>query len=129
MSGINVWAAYAAALSSFALCGLWYSPVLFGAAWNRANGSTPHQGHPARVFGLSFVFALVAAVAFAVWLGPEPDFAFAVKQGLLVGLCFVTASFGINYQFAARSTTLWLIEGGYHVVQFLLFGVVHGLWH
>ena len=41
----------------------------------------------------------------------------------------VAASFGINYQFANRSLTLWLIDGGYHTVQFLLFGLVLGLWH
>jgi hypothetical protein len=35
---------------------------------------------------------------------------------------------GINYQFAQRSLRLWLIDGGYHLVQFLLFGLVLGLW-
>lgn len=32
-------------------------------------------------------------------------------------------------QFANRTTTLWLIDGGYHVVQFLIYGLVFGLWH
>jgi Protein of unknown function (DUF1761) len=129
MPDINLWAVLLAALSSFALGGLWYSPALFGAAWNRANGSTPQHGHPARVFGLSFVFALIAAFAFAAWLGPDPALATALRLGLIVGLCFVGASFGINYQFAARSTVLLLIDGGYHTAQFLLFGLVLGLWH
>jgi hypothetical protein len=129
MPDINLWAVLLAALSSFALGGLWYSPALFGGAWNRANGSTPHHGHPARVFGLSFVFALIAAFAFAAWLGPDPVLPAALRSGLIVGLCFVGASFGINYQFAARSTLLLLIDGGYHTAQFLLFGLVLGLWH
>jgi hypothetical protein len=129
MPEVNVWAIVVAALSSFALGGLWYSPVLFGGLWNRANGSTPQQRHPARVFGLSFVFALIAAFAFAVWLGPAPPLPMALRHGLIVGACFVMASFGINYQFAGRSTVLLLIDGGYHVMQFLLFGLVLGLWH
>jgi hypothetical protein len=37
--------------------------------------------------------------------------------------------FGINYQFADRKPALWLIDGGYHTVQFVLFGLVLGLWH
>jgi hypothetical protein len=27
-----------------------------------------------------------------------------------------------------RSLKLWLIDGGYHTVQFILFGLVLGLW-
>ena len=52
----------------------------------------------------------------------------ALCQGLLVGAGFVAMSFGINYQFANRSTTLWLIDGGYHTVQFAIYGLILGLW-
>jgi hypothetical protein len=37
-------------------------------------------------------------------------------------------SFGINYQFAGNRTTLWAIDGGYHTVQFVLYGLIIGLW-
>ena len=128
MEGISILAVLVAAASAFAVGGLWYSPALFGKLWNRENGGQPQQGHPAKVFGVSFVMALIAATAFAVWLGPDPELGAAVRQGLLVGLCFVATSYGINYQFAQRSTLLWAIDGGYHVAQFVLFGVVLGLW-
>ena len=52
----------------------------------------------------------------------------AAAQGLLVGAGLVAASFGINYQFANRSTVMWLIDGGYHTVQFVIYGLVIGLW-
>jgi hypothetical protein len=39
-----------------------------------------------------------------------------------------SASFGINYQFANRGATLWLIDGGYHTLQFLIYGLILGLW-
>jgi hypothetical protein len=132
MSGINILAVVVAAVSSFALGGLWYSPKMFGNAWNRENGANPKEpgaSHPARVFGISFVFCLVAAFAFAFLLGPAPSIELAASRGLLVGLCFVATSLGINYQFANRSTLLWVIDGGYHTIQFLLFGVILGLWH
>ena len=130
MADVNLWAVLVAAASSFALGGLWYSPALFGKLWNRENGSQEQkqQGHPARVFGVSFVLALIAALAFAVWLGADPELRTALVQGLVAGLCFVATSFGINYQFAQRSTLLWAIDGGYHVAQFVLFGLVLGLW-
>jgi hypothetical protein len=49
-------------------------------------------------------------------------------MGLLIGLCFVAASFGVNYQFANRSLKAWLIDGGYHALQFAAFGLVLGAW-
>jgi len=126
---MNIFAVLVAAVTSFILGGLWYSPALFGRAWNRENGSQPQTGHPAKVFGVSFVFALVGALAFAYWLGPEPPLSKALEAGLLAGFGIAATSFGMNYQFAQRSFKLWLIDGGYHTAQFTLFGLVIGLWH
>ena len=126
---MNVWAVLLAAVSSFLLGGLWYSPVMFGGAWVRENGGQMQRGHPAKVFGVSFLFSLVAAACFAIWLGPAPLLADALKAGAIVGIGFVAASFGINYQFAQRTFKLWLIDAGYHALEFLLFALVLGLWH
>ncbi len=129
MSEINLMAVILAAVSSFILGGMWYSPALFGKPWARLSGAPEQPGHPARVFGVSFAFSLVAALAFAVMLGPAPDLLDALVRGLVVGACLVAACFGINYQFADRPMALWMIDGGYHTVQFGLIGLVLGLWH
>ena len=143
MLDVNWAAVAAAAVSSFLLGGLWYSRKVFGMAWGKAAGlvddagnvigmapgETPAHPHAPRVFAVSLVFSFVAAAAFAWWLGPNPPLGDAVVRGLVVGACFVAASFGINYQFADRRTLLWLIDGGYHTAQFALYGVVLGLWH
>lgn len=126
---MNIWAVVLAAVSSFLLGGLWYSPALFGRAWNTANGGPKQPGHPAKVFGVSFAFSLLAAVCFALWVGPAPSIEASLKAGALAGFGFVAASFGINYQFAQRPFVLWLIDGGYHTIQFMLFGLIIGLWH
>ena len=123
---MNVWIVLLAAASSFVVGGLWYSPALFGRAWNAENGGVASRGHPARVFGVSFAFSLVAAACFSALVGRAPGLGAAVGTGALVGLGLVAASFGINYQFAQRTFKLWLIDGGYHTVQFLLFGVIFG---
>lgn len=132
MNDVNLWAVFTAALSSFLLGGLWYSRALFGAMWHRearrGEEKKEGSGHPARVFGISFLFALIAAFAFAVWLGPQPELRTALIQGLVAGSCIVATSFGINYQFASRSVLMWLIDGGYHTVQFVLFALVLALW-
>lgn len=130
MYQVNYIAVLVAAVSTFMLGGLWYSKILFGPAWQRNAGDMrkPGDAHPARVFGLSFLFAVLAALAYALLVPPAPDAGIALKQGLLVGAGIVTASFGINYQFANRSTVLWLIDGGYHAAQFAIFGLILGLW-
>ena len=120
-----------ATASAFVLGGIWYGP-LFKNAWCRENGTDPDAppaGHPARIFGIAILSALVAAGAFAVYLGPAPALPVALQAGALVGLGWVATSFGINYAFAGRSLKLWLIDGGYHVLQFALYGLILGLSH
>lgn len=125
---MNMWVALLAAVSSFVIGGLWYSPMLFGKAWNAENGSPAAPGHPGKVFGVSFVFSLAAAACFGYLAGPAPGLARAMELGVITGLGLVATSFGINYQFAQRTFRLWMIDGGYHVAQFLLFGLIFGLW-
>ena len=127
---VNLLAVIAAATSSFLLGGLWYSPLLFLKRWHAAMGRREEDsGHPAKVFGLSFLFAVIAAYVFALLLGPNPVLSEAWKAGLLVGLGFVAMSFGINYQFANRPLSALFIDGGYHTIQFMLYGLILGAWH
>ena len=130
MPALNWFGILVAAVSAFMLGGLWYGP-LFKTAWCREAGVDPDAApkHPARVFGTAFVASLVAAAAFAWYLGPAPGLQHAVLSGLWIGLAFVATSFGINYAFAQRSFQLWLIDSGYHTLQFVLYGLILGLWH
>lgn len=131
MLEVNLGAVVVAASSSFLLGGVWYSQALFCNTWIREAGRAdqPKQRHKAMVFALSFALSLIAAFVFAMFLGPRPALGFAVGAGAAAGACWVAASFGINYLFGGRSFKLWLIDGGYHTLQFTLFGLVLGLWH
>ena len=131
MIEINLWAACLAAVASFAFGALWYSPLMFLNSWAQQTGVDPTEpvNHPARVYGLSFVFTLVAALALAYLLGPAPALSSAVATGAGVGLCLVAMSLGINYQFAGHGLTLWSIDSGFHIFRFALMGLILGLWH
>lgn len=131
MPEFNIWAVLVAALSGFVLGGLWYSPVLFGKAWQRETGlsdETLARGNLALIFGLAFVLCLVASLVFAMFLGPRPSLALGLGAGFSAGLCWVSASFGINYLFERKSLKLFLINAGYHTLQFTLIGLVLALW-
>lgn len=127
---LNWLAILAAAVSAFMLGGLWYGP-LFKNVWCREAGIDPdaQPKHPARVFGIAFACSLFSAFAFAWFVGPRPETHLAVYAGAMIGVAWVAMSFGINYAFAQRSLKLWLIDGGYHTLQFALYGLILGLWH
>lgn len=127
---LNWLAVIAAALSAFVLGGLWYGP-LFKNAWCREAGIDPASApqHPARMFAVAFGCSLLSALIFAVLLGGKATAADGFGVGFVVGLFFVAMSFGINYSFAQRSLKLWMIDSGYHIVQFSLYGLILGAWH
>jgi predicted transporter len=118
-----------ASLSTFVVGAPWYSPFMFLARWQKEMNLTDSKpGHPIRVFGLAFVFSVVACALLSTLLPADVTAMTGLRTGLLVGVCFVATSFGINYQFANRSFVALLIDGGYHVLQFAAFGLVLGAW-
>lgn len=61
---INFLAVLVAALSSFVVGFVWYNPKVFGTIWMNEIGMTEEkakQGNMAKIFGLTFVFALLLA--------------------------------------------------------------------
>ena len=131
MPEFNVWAVLTAAVASFVLGGLWYSPMLFAKAWQREAGLSDEQvqnGNMGLIFGLAFVLCLIASFVFAMFLGPRPPLALGLGAGFAAGLCWVGASFGINYLFERKSLKLFLINGGYHTLQFTVIGLILALW-
>jgi len=128
---VNWIAAVVAGILGFMPGALWYSPVLFLNAWQRETGLTGQEKglpFPARL-ATGTALSIVAALAFAFLLGPWPTLKFAVAAALAVGIAFITTAFGIQYVFEGKSVKLTLINGGYHVVQFLIYAVILGLWH
>ena len=130
MPEINWIAVALCALSSMVIGALWYSPVMFFKPWQQAAGLSDEQlaqGNPALIYGGAFVLSVIAAAVFAMFLGSEMSTGAATAAGLSAGLCWVTASFGLNYLFERRPLKLWLVNGGYHTLQFTAFGLILGL--
>jgi uncharacterized protein DUF1761 len=130
MPGVNWIAVFVAAIACFLLGAVWYSNALFGRAWQREAGVTDErlkQGNMAMIFGTTFVLALLASWNFANFLGPRPSLALGLGAGASAGLLWVAGSFGINYLFERRSLKLFLINGGYHTLQFAVIGLVLSL--
>jgi len=127
METVNLLAVFVAGVSAFILGGLWYAPFLFGKAW-QLEAKLSDEDMKARnmglMFGGSFALSLIGAFVFAMFLGPSPEMGFALGAGSSAGLCWVAGSFGINYLFEKKSLKLFLINGGYHTIQFTLYGAI-----
>lgn len=129
MPEVNWLAVALCALSSLVLGAIWYSPALFAKPWQQAAGVSDERaksGNMALIFGLTFSLSFVAAAVFAMFLGSSMSVGAATAAGFSAGLCWVGAAYGISYLFEHRPLKLWLINGGYHTLQFTLFGLILG---
>jgi hypothetical protein len=127
----NFAAIFVAALMSFAIGGLWYSPLLFARAWMKEAGLTEQQTKEApmgRIFGLAAVASLVMAFNLAAFIGPKASLGFGLFAGAAAAIGWVAMSLGVIYLFEQRSLKLWLINSGYQVIAYTLMGGLLGVW-
>lgn len=131
MASINYLAVLVAALSTFLIGGLWYSPALFQRAWMKANNLTDadlNTGGQAKIFGLAFVFALVIAFNLAMFLNaPDTTLTWGATAGLLAAI-WVALGIGTVALFERRPFAYTVINGGYWVVSFVVMGAILGAW-
>ncbi len=118
-------AVFSAAVISFVIGGLWYSPILFSRAWMKACGITEAQARSmnvAKVFGLALLANLVMAFNLSAFLGAKATLQFGLFAGLATGLGWVAMSLGVIYLFEQRPFKLWLINSGYQVLTYTVMG-------
>jgi hypothetical protein len=135
LANINFLALIVAAIASFALGAVWYSPVLFGKAWQKTLGFTEEylgKSNMALVFGSSFVLIFLMDFGLAIILQGHASrdvSAFSgFLYGLLIGIFFVATSYGINMIYQRRSFLLWAIDSGYQVLYLAMTGAILGAW-
>jgi hypothetical protein len=121
----------AATAAAFVIGGIWYSPAVFGRRWMSLNGFAEQdlkRRHMGRVFGLSFLLALVMTVNLSAFLGPSPSLGFCIAAGAAAGVGWSAAGLGVIYLFEGRPFMLWVINGGYQAVTLAAIGGVLGLF-
>jgi Protein of unknown function (DUF1761) len=132
MGNINIWAVLVAAIASFVVGGLWYSPLLFAKVWMQANGFTEEdlkKNNMARAFGFSFLFALIMSANLAMFLDdPKTDVVWGMTAGALAGVGWVAMGFATVALFENRSWTYILVNTGYQIITLVLMGAILGAW-
>jgi membrane-associated HD superfamily phosphohydrolase len=129
---VNWLAVVAAALSTFVLGGLWYSPALFGRAWMAEANLSQEQlrnGKMAKIFVSSFVFSLLMSANLAMFLAePKTTASWGATAGFLAGFGWVALGIAIISLFERRSWKYIFINAGYMTVAFVLMGLILGAW-
>ena len=129
---VNMFAVLVAAVSTFILGGLWYSPLLFGRAWQKEVGLSDEQMRTAnapKTFGFSFLFSVLMAANLAAFLAdPKTNTAWGATAGFLAGFGWVALGLGIIALFEQKSWKYVAINGGYMTLAFVMMGAIIGAW-
>ncbi|RFZ94741.1 DUF1761 domain-containing protein [Mucilaginibacter conchicola] len=131
ISQINFPAVLIAALSGFAVGGIWYARAVFGNAWMADSGLTADEiekGSKGKIFGFTAFFSLLMAVNLAMFLADaKTDVSWGATAGFLAGI-WTFSAIAIHSLFELKSWRLIFINGGYSVVSLTLMGAIIGLW-
>jgi hypothetical protein len=131
MSLVNWPAVIVAALSGFAVGGIWYAPPLFGNAWMTDSKLTTEEiqkGNKAKIFGFTALFSLIMAANLAMFLADaKTDVTWGATAGFLAGI-WTFCAIAIHSLFELRTWRYIFINGGYSVVSLTIMGAIIGLW-
>ena len=129
-SEFNLLAVFIASVAAMALGGLWYSPLLFEKPWRNLVAATENSssGNPAVIYGGSFLLMIIGAFIFHMFSWTITGLRLCRgRWGLAAGLSWAAGSLWISYLFEGRRAKLYLINGGYHIAQYTLYGIIFGL--
>jgi len=134
---VNYISILVAALISFFIGALWYSPLLFARQRMKATGKTKEeiaQGASTFEYVLSFLawlistYVLAVVIDYSVGINSSPQFLYGILAAFLCWFGFVSAISLIHNLFAQRPIVLWLIDSGYILVAFLISGAILAEW-
>jgi uncharacterized protein DUF1761 len=135
-ANVNILAVIVAAVATFVLGAMWYSPILFAKQWTQAHGYTPEKLEEMKKRGvtrayavsvlcylvMAYVFALLASytqattLAQGLWLGFLAWLGFAATIGLTANM------------FSEKPIAVWVIDAGYQLAYMLLMGIILSVW-
>jgi hypothetical protein len=129
-SEINYFAVLLATLATVMIGFLWYSPVLFGNAWMKEIGFKKEDlsGGGPMTYVLTALTALVGCflLALLLTLFEERTILSGITAAIIIALS-ISAKIGMNFLFESKTSRLYIITIGYHVVAYLVSGIILGL--
>ena len=117
---------------------LWYNPRTFFPIWWKGIGKTGEpgmQGNMGMTWTLTILSSFVQAIAMSFMvdaMGSLMTGGVSATSGAMTGfmlwLGFIAPTYLVNKLFAGHGLTVWAIEVGNHLLNFVLFGAILGAW-
>lgn len=134
---INLVAVLVAAVASFLLGWLWYSPLLFANTWMKSLDKTKEDimkgGKEAmfKAMGISLLQAIVVSVAIAHFfnLGGGVSIGMAIETALVCWFAFVVMLDLVARTYEQSNMTLFYIHVGYRFFEFLVIALILFFMH
>ena len=130
--GVNPVGVLMAAVATFVIGMVWYSPLLFAKQWVALNGYTPEKlaemkKGAGRMYGISFLAYLVlgCGIAYIVRGGSIHD---GVWDGIHLWVFIVMPVSLTGLVFSDRRFGAWLIDAMYQLVFFAAMGAILSRW-
>lgn len=128
---VNYLAVLLAAVASMVAGYVWYHPAVMGKTWMKLLGKSEadikaQSKDMGRIYGLTFVAALVTAYVLAHFLilVGAVTLSEAVMTAIWAWLGFVATAMLTNSLFSGKPLQLWGIESGYVLVSMIVQAVV-----
>jgi hypothetical protein len=128
---INWPAVLVAALSAFAIGGVWYNPKVFGTTWmvdSKLTQDDMKAGNTGKIFGFTALFALLSSINLAFFLAtPATDTAWGATAGFLAGI-WTFGAIATHSLFEQKSWRHIFINGLYSMLSLIVMGAILGAW-
>ncbi len=132
---INLFSVFVCATIAMGLDFLYYSPMLLGKLWIDSDESIDENIQKSFMkiksciinFLSQFIMAyMMARIMSYLGLSTPQE---GIRLAFMIWLGFIATSLTITYVSEGKKFTQFLIDGGFHFIILLIYGIILGLWH
>lgn len=131
---VNYWAVFLCGIIAMGLGALWYSPMLLGKMWieslDKSDEELKKDFNPLKAYTVSTIAQLVMAyilarvMSFSGATTPEEG----IRVAFMVWVGFIATTMTINMLFEGKTFKQFVVDGGYHFIVLMVYGLILGLW-
>jgi len=130
---INFWAVFVCGLIAMALDFVYYSPLLLGKIWIASSEKSEEEEtiNKSKICVTCFFAQLVMAYILArlmSYLGASTPQE-GIRVAFMAWLGFVATTTTVTFINEGKKFAQFLIDGGFHFIVLLIFGIILGSWH
>ena len=134
LQSVNYFAVLVCGIVAVGLGALWYSPILLGKIWliavDKSEEELKANFKPVKAYTVSFIAQLVTAYILArimSFIGattPEEG----IRVAFMAWIGFTATTLTISMIFEGKTFKQFIVDGGYHLIVFIIYGLVLGAW-